>query len=143
MEALFSQLSFLANQALDDKNFDPSKIEELLALFEQEAYGSWAAADAEHRKAADDAKVSMKEAEDYLDSLMEAAMADFRSSYDAADRTAAAELSSLERTADATQKVAKSLGSAATGASKKYMDAAMAAAVAAMKSAFASSKVHP
>ncbi|XP_074573711.1 uncharacterized protein LOC141830124 [Curcuma longa] len=113
MEALFSQLSFLADQALlagDD--FDPSKIHDLLALFEQEAYGSWPAAEAELRKAAE---FPMREAEDYLHSLMEAAKAD-----------------------SPTDKTGKPL-------SKKYTDAAMASAVAAMKSAFASSKskVHP
>ncbi|KAG6508193.1 uncharacterized protein LOC121981641 [Zingiber officinale] len=108
MEALFSQLSFLADQALlagDD--FDPSKIHDLLALFEQEAYGSWAAAEAELRK---EAEFPMREAEDYLHSLMEAA------------------------------------NKSGKPPSKTYTDAAMASAVAAMKSAFASStksKVHP
>ncbi|RWW84355.1 hypothetical protein BHE74_00007042 [Ensete ventricosum] len=67
MEALFSQLAFLADQALDDKNFDPSKIEQLLCLFEQETYASWAAAEAEHLKAADDAEEAMKDAENQLE----------------------------------------------------------------------------
>ncbi|CAL9123009.1 unnamed protein product [Musa acuminata var. zebrina] len=143
MEALFSQLAFLADQALDDKNFDPSKIEQLLCLFEQETYASWAAAEAEHLKAVDDAEDAMKDAENQLESLMEAAMADFSRFNDAADVSAAEELSSLERAADATRKVGKSLGAATAIASKRYMDAAMASAMAAMRAAFASSKVHP
>ncbi|RWW30974.1 hypothetical protein BHE74_00048980 [Ensete ventricosum] len=145
MEALLSQLAFLANQALHDNNFDPSALEELLALFEQEAYASWAA---EHQKAsADDAKVSIKDAEDHLQSLV----ADFSGFRREADEPATeAEPSSPGRDGDATQELVKSPGAAAAAAaastaSKKYADAdaAVASAVATLKSAFASSKVQP
>ncbi|RRT63979.1 hypothetical protein B296_00004273 [Ensete ventricosum] len=141
MEALLSQLAFLANQALHDNNFDPSALEELLALFEQEAYASWAA---EHQKAsADDAKVSIKDAEDHLQSLV----ADFSGFRREADEPATeAEPSSPGRDGDATQELVKSPGAAAAStASKKYADAdaAVASAVATLKSAFASSKVQP
>lgn len=143
MEALFSQFSFLANQALEDKNFDPARIEELLDLFEQEAYASWSSTETEHQKAAQDAMNSLKEAEDYLDSIMEAAMAEFQQSYDAAEKSSKEEISSLVHTADAARKMGQSLGAAAAGASEKYMDAALSSAVATMKSAFATSKIHP
>lgn len=143
MEALFSELSLLANQALVDENFDPTKIEELLGLFEQEAYASWSSVETEHQKAAQDATNSLKEAEDYLDSIMEAAMAEFWNSYDATEKASKEELSNLVHAADATWKMGQSLGAAVAGASEKYLDAAVPSAMATMKSAFATSKVHP
>ncbi|XP_008779130.1 uncharacterized protein LOC103698860 [Phoenix dactylifera] len=143
MEALFSQFSFLANQALHDKNFDPARIEELLDLFEQEAYASWSSVEAEHQKAAQDAMNSLKEAEDYLDSIMEAAMAEFRQSYDAAEKSSKEELSSLVHAADAARKMGQSLGAATAGSSEKYLEAGLSSATVTMKSACATSKVHP
>lgn len=139
MEALLSQLAFLANQALHDKNFDPSALEELLALFEQEAYASWAAED--QKAAADDAKVSIKDAEDHLQSLV----ADFSGFRREADEPATeAEPSSPEPDGDARQELGKSPGAAAAStASNKYADAAVASALATVKSAFASSKLQP
>ena len=117
MDALFSQLSILANDALDNKDFNPSRIEELLQLFEYEARASLAAAEAEHQKAARKAEAAMKEAEDQLNSILDSASKDFRCSSVKADSAAAA--------------------------SEKYMEAALASAMAAMKFAFASSKIHP
>ncbi|XP_072973082.1 uncharacterized protein [Typha angustifolia] len=122
MESLFAQLSDFANQALDDKHFDPSKIESLLAQFGLEASSSFAAAAAEHEKASSDAEISMREAEASLESLVEASMADFDCFYDALERSAAA---------------------AAPGRSEKYVDSAMEAAIADMGAAFAASKIYP
>ncbi|EHA8588534.1 hypothetical protein COCNU_scaffold005692G000010 [Cocos nucifera] len=143
MEALFSRFSFLANQALVDKNFDTARIEELLGLFEQEAYASWSSVETEYQKAAQDATNSLKEAEESLDSIMEAAMAEFRQAYDATEKSSKEELSSLVHAADVSRKMGQSLGAAAAGASEKYLDAALSSAMANMKSAFATSKVHP
>ncbi|KAI0492698.1 hypothetical protein KFK09_026974 [Dendrobium nobile] len=117
MEALFSQLSVLANDALDNKDFNPSRIEELLQLFELEAGASLAAAEAEHLKSAGKAEAAMKEAENQLNSILDAATEDFPS-YSAKVDSAA-------------------------GASENYMEAALAAAMATMKFTFASSKIQP
>ncbi|KAL4588482.1 hypothetical protein LXL04_001373 [Taraxacum kok-saghyz] len=64
MEALISQFTFLSDQALDDKNFDPSTIDDLMKLFELESYKSWAAMELEHETEVAEAEDSMKEAEE-------------------------------------------------------------------------------
>ncbi|KAL4588336.1 hypothetical protein LXL04_001220 [Taraxacum kok-saghyz] len=78
MEALISQFTFLSDQALHDKNFDPSTIDDLMKLFELESYKSLAAMELEHETEVAEAEDSMKEAEDYLESAMESAMEEFR-----------------------------------------------------------------
>lgn len=131
MESLFSQLSLLANEALNDKNFDPSRIEQLLALFEHEAYNSLSTTEAERKKTAEEAEAEMKEAEAYLNSLLDDATGEFHRSCEEVERS-----SEMERV----------IGSGAGRASEQYMDAALASAMASMKSAVDGaklSKVHP
>ncbi|KAL6329395.1 hypothetical protein AAG906_017710 [Vitis piasezkii] len=134
MEALLSQFTFLSNQALSDKNFDPSTIEELMKLFELEAYKSWASLELEQQKEVEEAEISMKEAEAYLDSVMDSAMEEFRLFEEELERTSKAEYDSLL------------MEKAATIASKKYIEAAMNSATSTMKMAWkgiSSKKVHP
>ncbi|KAL8520617.1 hypothetical protein ACS0TY_011236 [Phlomoides rotata] len=42
MDALFSEFTFLSDEALRDRSFDPSTIKDLMKLFEIEAYKAWA-----------------------------------------------------------------------------------------------------
>ncbi|KAL8534468.1 hypothetical protein ACS0TY_010471 [Phlomoides rotata] len=79
MEALFSEFTFLSNEALHDRSFDPSTIEDLMKLFEIEAYKAWANLELESQIEAQDVVDYMEESEDYLDSVMKSAMAEFRS----------------------------------------------------------------
>ncbi|XP_077250095.1 maternal effect embryo arrest 9 [Tasmannia lanceolata] len=148
MDALLSQFSFLAKQALQDKNFDPMRMEELMKLFDIEAYNSWAAMEVEGKKEAEEAEISMREAEEHLESLMDMAMEDFHSFNHEVEHTYKAELNSLVRTAKAVKKLGDSVGKSAAIASKKYIDAANLSAMASMKSAWngfsiTPSKVHP
>lgn len=146
MEALLSQFSLLSNQALSDKNFDPSTIEELMKLFELEAYKSWAVMELEQQKEVAEAEISVKEAEAYLDSVMDSAMEEFRLFEEELERTCQAEYDSLVQTADNARKMGKLMEKAATIASKKYIEAAMNSATATMKTAWkgiSSKKVHP
>lgn len=154
MEALLSQFTLLANEACQDKNFDPSQIEDLMKLFEQEAYNSWAAMDAGVNVEYEDAQISMREAENYLDSFMNSAMKEFENSNKELNQKSEAELQKLVSTAEATKKVGESIGHAMTIGAKKYMDAALLAATASMKKTSAglgwgggglskTSKVHP
>ncbi|CAK9151172.1 unnamed protein product [Ilex paraguariensis] len=148
MEALISQFTFLSDQALQDKNFDPSTIEDLMKLFEIEAYKAWAAVELEQEKEVKQAENSMKEAEDYLDSVMESAMEEFRRFEEDADRTTRIELKGLVVVAENARKMGKSMETAATIAAKKYIEAAVNSAGASMKSAMKalssnSKKVHP
>ncbi|KAF5179429.1 maternal effect embryo arrest [Thalictrum thalictroides] len=149
MEALLSQFSFLSNQALHDKNFDPSTIEDLMKFFEIEAYNSWASMEADLEKEVQEAEMSMKDAEDYLDSVMESAMEEFRWFEHELDTTAKAELESLVRAGENAKMMGKSMENAATIAAKKYMEAALHSATTSMKSAWKkglsskTSKIHP
>uniref|UniRef100_A0A1D1ZGJ8 2-nonaprenyl-3-methyl-6-methoxy-1,4-benzoquinol hydroxylase n=1 Tax=Anthurium amnicola TaxID=1678845 RepID=A0A1D1ZGJ8_9ARAE len=162
MESLFSQFSLLADQALQDKSFDPSRIDDLMRLFEVDAYNAWSAAEAEHRRAAGVAEASMREAEAQLSSLMDAAMEEFgkteailermaveelEKTEAALERTATGEASRLVAAAKAAKRMGHALGAAASAASKKYVDAAVASAMATMRSpgnGFPSlPKVHP
>ncbi|KAL8553231.1 hypothetical protein ACS0TY_001764 [Phlomoides rotata] len=79
MEALFPEFTFLSDEALRDRSFDPSTIEDLMKLFEIEAYKAWANLELESQIEAQDVVNYMEESEDYLDSVMESAMAKFRS----------------------------------------------------------------
>ncbi|KAJ8768260.1 hypothetical protein K2173_021200 [Erythroxylum novogranatense] len=146
MEALISQFTVLSDQALQDKSFDPSTIEDLMKFFEIEAYRSWAAMELEHEKEVKEAEVAAQEAEDYLDSVMEGAMDEFRRFEQEMERLEKAELHSLEHTAEGARNMGKLMEKAATIASKRYMEAALSSATASMKSAWkglSSNKVHP
>ncbi|XP_015583888.1 uncharacterized protein LOC8261781 [Ricinus communis] len=146
MEALLSQFTLLSNQALQDKDFDPSTIEDLMKLFEIEAYRSWAAMELAQEKEVQEAEKAMDRAEDYLDSVMESAMDEFRRFEEEMERMAKAELDSLERTGETARKMGNVMEKAATIASKKYIEAALNTATASMKSAWkglSSNKVHP
>ncbi|XP_021891580.1 uncharacterized protein LOC110809911 [Carica papaya] len=146
MEALISQFTFLSDQALHDKNFDPSAIEDLMKLFEIEAYRSWAALELEQEKEAHEAQISLQEAEEHLDSAMEAAMDEFRRFEEEMERLCKAEMESLVETGEKARKMGDFMEKAATIASKKYMEAALSSATASMKAAFkgiSSRKVHP
>lgn len=148
MEALISQFTFLSDQALQDKNFDPSTIEDLMRFFEIESYKAWAAMELEQEKEVEEAEKEMKETEDYLDSVMESAMEEFRRFEEEMNQTAMAEYSSLVNVAEKARKMGKSMEKAATVASKRYIEAAVNSATASMKSAMKnlssnSKKVHP
>lgn len=146
MEALLYQFTLLSNQACQDKNFDPSTIEDLMKLFEIEAYKSWAAMELEQEKEVKEAEVAVQQAEDYLDSAMESAMDEFRRFEEEMERMEKAELESLEKTADGARKMGNLMEKAATIASKRYIEAALNSATASMKSAWkglSSNKIHP
>ncbi|KAJ7968076.1 Maternal effect embryo arrest [Quillaja saponaria] len=146
MEALLSQFSFLSDQALQDESFDPSTIEDLMKLFEIEAYKSWAAVELEQQKEAEEAEVAMEQAEDYLDSVMESAMDEFHRFEEELERMSKAEMDSLVETAESARKMGKLMEKSATIASKRYIEAALNAATASMKTAWkgiSSSRVHP
>ncbi|KAK7302431.1 hypothetical protein RJT34_13321 [Clitoria ternatea] len=146
MEALLSQFTFLSDQALQDKNFDPSTIEDLMKLFEIESYKAWAAAEIEQEKEVEEAEVAMEEAEEYLESAMESAMDEFRRFEEELDRMSNAEMESLVQTAESARKMGNLMEKTASIASKKYIEAALNSATASMKSAWkgiSSAKVHP
>ncbi|XVF45755.1 hypothetical protein PTKIN_Ptkin02bG0231700 [Pterospermum kingtungense] len=146
MEALLSQFTFLSDQAVQDKNFDPSTIEDLMKLFEIESYKAWAAMELEQEKEVEEAETTMHQAEDYLDSVMESAMDEYRRFEEEMERMAMAELKGLEETAEKARKMGNLMEKAATIASKKYIEAAVNSATASMKSAWkglSSHKVHP
>ncbi|KAA8545530.1 hypothetical protein F0562_020314 [Nyssa sinensis] len=136
MEDLIPQFTFLSNQALHDKNFDPYAIEDLMKLFELEAYKAWAAMELEQEKEVVEAENSMRQAESYLDSAMESAMEEFRRFEEEMDRECQAELHGLVRVAESARRMGKSMEKAATIASKKYIEAALNSAGASMKSAW-------
>ncbi|KAG6744467.1 hypothetical protein NC652_035817 [Populus alba x Populus x berolinensis] len=146
MEALLYQFTLLSNQACQDKNYDPSSTDDLMKLFEIEAYKSWVAMELEQEMEVKEAEVAVQQAEDYLDSDMESAMDEFRRFEEEMERMAMSELESLERTAESARKMGNLLEKAATFASKKYMEAALNSATASMKTAWkglSSKKVHP
>lgn len=146
MEALISQFTFLSDQALQHKNFDPSTIEDLMKLFEIEAYKSWAAMELQHHNEAQDAEIAMQQAEDYLDSVMEDAMDEFRRFEEEFDRMAEAELQQLLDKSEKARKMGSLMEKAAAVASKRYMEAAMNSATASMRSAWkaiSSNKISP
>lgn len=147
MEALIAQFSFLSDQALSDKNFNPSTIEEdLMKLFEIEAYKSWAAMELEQQQEAEEAENALEEAEEYLESVMESAMEEFRRFETELEREAMAEHDKLVQKAESARKMGSVMEKAATIASNKYIEAAVNSATSSMKSAIkglSSKKVHP
>ncbi|PON71817.1 maternal effect embryo arrest [Parasponia andersonii] len=146
MESLLSQFTLLSDQALLDKNFDPSTIEDLMKLFEVEAYKSWAAMELEYHHESQGAEIALQEAEDQLESAMEAAMDEFRRFEEEMERVANTELNSLVSTAEGARMMGNLMEKAATIASKRYIEAALSSATASMKSAWkgiSSNRVHP
>ncbi|XP_074295734.1 uncharacterized protein LOC141623530 [Silene latifolia] len=160
MEELMNEFSFLSSQALMDKNFDPSNIQDLMKLFEVEAYKSWAAMELECQAEADAAETAMQEAEDELNSALDSAMDEFQCQEAEDDlmvkqavaeclsfeKQAMAEYNALLTTAEASRKMGKSMEKAATAASNKYIQAALNSATNSMRSAskaISSRRVHP
>nr|GLL23880.1 uncharacterized protein LOC109167201 [Ipomoea trifida] len=148
MEALIAQFTILSDQALHDKAFDPCAIEDVMKLFELEAYKAWAAMELEQEKEVQEAEAYLQETEEHLDSAMESAMEEFRRFEEEMDRMAAAEYESLVGVAERARSVGKSMERAATVAAKKYIEAAVNSAGASMRSAVRavsshSKKVHP
>ncbi|KAK2966646.1 hypothetical protein RJ640_002344 [Escallonia rubra] len=148
MESLIAHFTFLSDQSLHDNNFDPATIEDLMKLFEIESYKAWASLELEQDEQLQEAENSVQEAEDYLDSVMESAMEEFRRFEEEMERESNAELHSLVQVAEAARRMGKSVENAATFASKKYIEAALNSAGASMKSAMKtmsakSKKVHP
>ncbi|KAK8483013.1 hypothetical protein V6N11_007400 [Hibiscus sabdariffa] len=146
MEALLSEFSFLSDQALEDKKLDPSTIVDLMKLFEIESYKAWAAMELEQEKQMKEAETSMQQAEDFLDSVMEEAMDEYRRFEEEMEGMCKAELKGLENTAEKASKMGNLMEKAATAASKKYIEAALNSASATVKSAWkglSSKKVHP
>lgn len=146
MEALLSQFTYLSDQALKEKNFDPSTIEELMKLFEVESFKAWADMELEQEKEMKEAEKVMQQAEDYLDSVMESAMDEFRWFEMDMEGRSKAELKGLEETAEKARKMGNLVEKSATFASKKYIEASMNSATASIKSAqkgLSSNKVHP
>ena len=146
MEDLMSQFTMLSDQALRDKNFDPSTIEDLMKFFEIEAHKSWAAMESELQKEAEDAVNAMAEAEAELEAAMDDAMEEFRRFEEETEREAMAEYRSLMGLGDASWKMGQIWEKSATGASNKYIEAALNSANNSMKSAakgISNAKVHP
>ncbi|KAH6768856.1 maternal effect embryo arrest 9 [Perilla frutescens var. frutescens] len=148
MEALFSEFTLLSDHALRDKSFDPSTIEDLMKLFEVEAYKAWADLELDNQNEAQMADNSMTETEDYLDSVMESAMEEFHLFEEEMNAACKMELDGLLSLAGAARKMGNTLEKAATFASNKYIEAAVNSATASMKSAVrsissSSKKVHP
>ncbi|KAE8670201.1 transmembrane emp24 domain-containing protein p24delta3-like [Hibiscus syriacus] len=142
MEALLSQFTFLSDQALRDKNFDPSAMEDLMKLFEIESYKAWAAT-LEHEDQSTQAEITMQEAEKYLDSVMETAMDDFRRFEEETERDL--RVDELDA-ADEARRMGNLMEKGATIASKLYIEAAVNSAIAAVNYAFkglSTYKVHP
>ncbi|CAI9769253.1 unnamed protein product [Fraxinus pennsylvanica] len=122
METLISEFTFLSDQSLQNKNFDPSTVENLLRLFEVEAYKAWARVELQQEEEVEEAEIYMKKTEDYLDSVMESAMEEYRVFEKEMNRMAMAEHDSLANVAS--RKMGKSMKKAATFASNKYIEAA-------------------
>ncbi|KAE8672902.1 transmembrane emp24 domain-containing protein p24delta3-like [Hibiscus syriacus] len=135
MEALLSQFTFLSDQALRDKNFDPSAMEDLVKLFEIDSYKAWAATELENEEQAKQPEITVQEAEEYLDSVMETAMDEFRRFEEEMERDSRDELDAAEEA----RRMGNLMEKVATIASKLYTEASM-------KSAFkglSTNKVHP
>ncbi|KAI4296250.1 hypothetical protein L6164_036223 [Bauhinia variegata] len=135
MEALLSEFTFLSEQALQDKNFDPSAIEDLMKLFEIESYRAWAAMELEQPKDMEVAEDATQQPEDYLDTVMESAMDEFRRFEEELEKISRPEMNSLVETAETTSIVAEN-----------HIEVALNSASASVKPAWkglASGKVHP
>lgn len=144
MEDLIAQFTFLSDQALHDKSYDPTGIEDLMKLFEVESYKSWAAMELSCTEQTGEAQNSIDEAEDCLES---SAMEEFPRFEE--ERTSSTELKRLLQTSNAAHKVGCSMEKADIIASEKCVGATTSSAVASMRSALkglsssTSQKVHP
>ncbi|RDX95651.1 hypothetical protein CR513_21799, partial [Mucuna pruriens] len=79
METLISHFTFFSSdQALQDKIFDPFTTEDLMKLFEIESYKAWVAVELEQEKEVEEAEVTMQQAEDHFDWVLESSMEEFR-----------------------------------------------------------------
>ncbi|KAK7359083.1 hypothetical protein VNO77_01029 [Canavalia gladiata] len=97
MEALICQFSFLSDEALLDKTFDPSTMEELMKLFEIESYKAWAATMfVEEEKEVGEAEFTMQQADDHLHWVMD----EFRYFEEELERMSEAEMDCLIETAE-------------------------------------------
>jgi len=149
MEDLMYQFNWLSPQFAfhHNTNFNPSLIEDdLLKLFEIEAYRSWANLELACKVETEETQKAMEEAEQEINSAVESAMDEFQRFAEEFEREAMAEYNSLVSTAEAAWKMGKSLEKAATNASKKYIEAALNSATNSMRSAWkgvSSRKVHP
>lgn len=118
-----------------------------MRLFEIEAYRSWAAMELEHPEEVEEAETAVQRAdEDYLDSVMESAMDEFRRFEEELERMSTAELKSLVDTAENARNMGNLMDKVTTVASNWYIEAALNSATASMKSAWkglSSKKVHP
>ncbi|TVU12115.1 hypothetical protein EJB05_45742, partial [Eragrostis curvula] len=90
MDALFEQLSALADMALDGRGFDQARLDGVLTLFEGEARASWVAAEAEHEAVARATEQAVEAAEGHLGAVMDSAVGRYRGSSGEADELAAA-----------------------------------------------------
>ncbi|ERN17361.1 hypothetical protein AMTR_s00037p00156620 [Amborella trichopoda] len=117
MDELLSKLSELAKQALEDKNFDPAKLEALMAAFGAEADACWAAADATADLALERAHASMREAEAELNAVLCGTV-----------ELAEKDLEQLARAGQAAEATGKYLGVTAEMAARQYAEAALFAA---------------
>ena len=104
MDALFEQLSVLADMALDGGGFDPARLDGVLALFEGEARASWAAAaEAEHEAVVRATEAAAEAAEGHLGAAMGAAVGTYRGSSGEGGALAAA-TAAMEMAFNATSK---------------------------------------
>lgn len=140
MDGLMSQFTLLSDQALRDRSFDPSKIEDLMQKVEGEVYKSWTAAKCESQDEESKAKAALEEAKAALDSAMERAMGEFRQFEAEGNRILKEQRNKRTRT------TGNQMQKAATVASKKYVKAAINSATTSMRSApkgLSNRKVHP
>ncbi|KAG7588100.1 hypothetical protein ISN44_As07g004530 [Arabidopsis suecica] len=146
MEALIHHFTLLSDQALVDKTFDPSRIEDLMRLFEVDSYKAWAALESEQQQELEEAEDSLREAELELDRDMEWGMEEYRRTLEEMEKMEAAELKELEEKAENARRTGNLMEKAATIAAKRHIAAAMGSAAASMRSAWktaAGNKVHP
>lgn len=146
MEALISHFTYLSDEACQNKSFEPSAIEDLMRLFELEAYKAWAALELEEEKEVEEAESDLKEAEEELESAMESAMEEMRRFEEEMEMMSKKEMGELVDTAEKARRMGKLMEKAASVASKKYMEAALGSATASMRSAWkaiSSNRVHP
>ncbi|XP_073147908.1 uncharacterized protein [Henckelia pumila] len=148
MEALFSEFAFLSDEAVRDKNFDPSAIDDLMKLFELEAYKAWASQELDQVSELARSESQVKESEEEMDSAMEEAMAEFRRFEEEMDSLCKSEYDDLINVAEWARKLGKGMEKAADFAATKYIEAAVGSAAASMKSAAKAissncNKIHP
>ncbi|CAN6478443.1 unnamed protein product [Victoria cruziana] len=125
MDSLLSQFSFLSDEALTDKKFDPKRVEDLMAAFEKEAMASWAAMEVEADNMAREAELSMRAAEAQFESLIAESMMEMES-LGRLHGSAMAGMRSLVHGAEAARKMETCLKIAPGAASRNYADSSVA-----------------